>query len=110
MGSSTTVASFRDFEASVSDAWNVSADELLPHSHRNIDNNDDAVTKVHGEPAAAQASPVATVKPPLTRTASEDNANNGSSIKNSSREAIQKYEKISGGYFIYYFSHFLGNF
>ena len=31
---STTTASFRDFEASVSDAWNASADDLLPATHR----------------------------------------------------------------------------
>ena len=32
--SSSTVASFRDFEESVSDAWNASADDLLPATHR----------------------------------------------------------------------------
>ncbi len=31
-----TTASFRDFERSVSDAWNAGSDDLLPPTHRNI--------------------------------------------------------------------------
>ena len=83
---STTTASFRDFEASVSDAWNASADDLLPHSHRNIANDANAVTKVHGEAVATAPSVAAapTAKAPLSRTASEDSANNGGGSKNSS--------------------------
>lgn len=84
-----TTASFRDFEASVSDAWNASADELLPHSHRSVANRANAVTKVHGAAGTAQSAAAAPpAKPALTRTASEDNANNGS--KNSSSPAKRR--------------------
>ena len=100
-GAGSTTASFRDFEASVSDAWNASADELLPHSHRSVANRANAVTKVHGAAGTAQSAAAAPpAKPALTRTASEDNANNGS--KNS-RDQLYKIglpgKSILGDYF-----------
>ena len=104
-GAGSTTASFRDFEASVSDAWNASADELLPHSHRSIASDANAVTKVHGEAAAAtaasHAASAATAKPHLSRTASEENANNGngSSSKNSSGSSPTKRRIFTGGHY-----------
>ena len=97
---SNTTASFRDFEASVSDAWNASADELLPQSHRNIANNANAVTKVHGAAAApldSPAAPAPIAKPPLSRTASEDHANNGGGNKEGGGNSPAKRRVFTGG-------------
>ena len=65
--------------------------------HRSIANNANAVTKVHGE-AVAATSPVATaVKPSLSRTASEDSANNGSSSSKNSSNSPAKRRIFTGG-------------